>query len=158
MSTEPTFEPDRLVAALNAAKIEYVIVGGLAVGAHGVVRATRDLDLVAAPNQRNMDRLADCLRALRGEHPIQGPLTGAALARPASFKVQTQHGEVQLLNRMEGVPPFAELQRDQIRVEIAADAIAPVCSLAHLRAMKRAANRPRDRVDLAELEELHGHA
>jgi hypothetical protein len=157
MSTEPIFEPDRLVAALNAAQIAYVIVGGLAVGAHGVVRATRDLDLVAAPDQRNMDRLADCLQALGGEHPIQGPLTGAALAKPATFKVQTQHGEVQVLNRMEGVPPFAELQRDQIRVEIASDAIAPVCSLAHLRAMKRAANRPRDRVDLAELEELHGH-
>jgi hypothetical protein len=158
MSTEPIFEPDRLVAAFNAAQIEYVIVGGLAVGAHGVVRATRDLDLVAAPDQRNMDRLADCLQALGGEHPIQGPLTGAALARPASFKVQTKHGEVQVLNRMEGVPPFAELQRDQIRVEIASDAIAPVCSLSHLRAMKRAANRPRDRVDLAELAELHGHA
>ena len=133
MSTEPVFEPDRLVAAFNAAQIEYVIVGGLAVGAHGVVRATRDLDLVAAPDQRNMDRLADCLHA------------------------QTKHGEVQVLNRMEGVPPFAELQRDQIRVEIASDAIAPVCSLAHLRAMKRAANRPRDRVDLAELAELHGY-
>ena len=158
MSTEPTFEPDRLVAALNAAQIGYVIVGGLAVGAHGVVRATRDLDLVAAPDQRNMNRLANCLQALGGEHPIQGPLTGAALAKPASFKVQTQHGEVQVLNRMEGVPPFAELQRDQIRVEIASDAVAPVCSLAHLRAMKRAANRPRDRVDLAELAELHGHA
>ena len=158
MSTEPTFEPDRLVAALNAAQIGYVIVGGLAVGAHGVVRATRDLDLVAAPDQRNMDRLADCLQALGGEHPIKGPLTGAALAKPASFKVQTQHGEVQVLNRMGGVPPFAELQRDQIRVEIASDAVAPVCSLAHLRVMKRAANRPRDRVDLAELEELHGHA
>jgi hypothetical protein len=31
-------------------------------------------------------------------------------------------------------------------VEIASDAVAPVCSLAHLRAMKRAADRPRDRV------------
>ena len=41
MNSEPVFEPDRLVAALDAAHIEYVIVGGLAVGAHGVVRATR---------------------------------------------------------------------------------------------------------------------
>ena len=40
MNVEPVFEPDRLVAALNAAQIEYVVVGGLAVGAHGVVRAS----------------------------------------------------------------------------------------------------------------------
>lgn len=66
------------------------------------------------------------------------------------------HGEVQLRGRMGGVPTFDELRRDQIRVEIAPDAIAPVCSLAHLRAKKRAADRPRDRVDLAELAELHG--
>jgi hypothetical protein len=78
--------------------------------------------------------------------------------KPVSFKVQTNHGEVQVLNRMEGIPSFAELRRDQIRVEIASDAVAPICSLAHLRAMKRAADRPRDRVDLAELAELHGTA
>jgi hypothetical protein len=156
MCVEATFEPDRVVAALNAAGVEYVIIGGLAVGAHGVVRATRDLDIVAAPDQRNMDGLARCLRALGGEHPIQGPLTGAVLGRPVSFKVRTKHGEVQVVNRMRGVPSFDELRRDEIRVEIAADAVAPVCSLAHLRAMKRAADRPRDRVDLAELDELHG--
>jgi hypothetical protein len=156
MGTEPVFEPDRVVAALNAAGVDYVIVGGLAVGAHGVVRATRDLDIVPAAGQRNMDRLAGCLRALGGEHPIDRRLTGAALGRPVSFKVRTKHGEVQVVNRMKGVPSFDELQRDQIHVEIASDAVAPVCSLAHLRAMKRAADRPRDRVDLAELAELHG--
>ncbi len=37
MSGEPTFAPERLVAALNSAGTQYVIVGGLAVGAHGVV-------------------------------------------------------------------------------------------------------------------------
>jgi hypothetical protein len=158
MSAEPVFEPDRVVAALNAADVAYVIVGGLAVGAHGVVRATRDVDIVAAPDPRNMDRLAECLQALGGEHPIDGPLTGAAMVRPVSFKVQTKHGEVQVLNRMQGIPTFAELRRDQIRVEIAPDAVAPVCSLPHLLAMKRAADRPRDRVDLAELAELHGPA
>jgi hypothetical protein len=63
MSAEPAFEPGRVVAALNAADVAYVIVGGLAVGAHGVVRATRDVDIVAAPDQRNIDRLAECLRA-----------------------------------------------------------------------------------------------
>jgi hypothetical protein len=50
------------------------------------------------------------------------------------------------------------LRRDRIQVEIAPDAVAPVCSLAHLRAMKQAADRPRDRVDLLELAELHGPA
>lgn len=156
MNDEPTFAPERVVAALNAAQTRYVIVGGLAAGAHGVVRATRDLDMVCAPSGPNMDRVAACLAALGARHPIGGALTGRSLSRPASFKVQTRHGDVQVLNRLSGVPPFRELDADRILVRISADAVAPVCSLAHLRAMKRAAGRARDRVDLAELDELHG--
>jgi hypothetical protein len=156
MTAEPVFEPDRIVRALNDAGVDYVIVGGLAVAAHGVVRATRDLDLVPDGSETNMDRLANCLVGLGGRHPIHDTLTGAALARPVSFKVTTEHGEVQILNRMHGVPPFEQLDHDRLTVEIAPDALAPVCSLAHLRAMKRAADRPRDRVDLAELDQLNG--
>jgi hypothetical protein len=81
MGAEPSFNPDRVVASLNAADVDYVIVGGLAVGAHGVVRATRDIDIVPAPEQSHMDRLADCLHELGGEHPIDGRLTGAAPSR-----------------------------------------------------------------------------
>jgi hypothetical protein len=156
MTVEPAFEPERVVAALNRAAVDYVIVGGLAVGAHGVVRATRDLDIVPDADEGNMARLAGCLSGMGGRHPIDGPLTGAAIARPVSFKVRTRHGDVQVLNRMHGVPPYPLLRDARILVEIAPDAVAPICSLAHLRAMKRAADRPRDRVDLAELAELHG--
>ena len=49
---ETRFAPERIVAALNATDVAYVIVGGLAVAAHGVVRATRDLDLVPEPARR----------------------------------------------------------------------------------------------------------
>jgi hypothetical protein len=102
---ETPFAPERIVAALNAAGVAYVIVGGLAVAAHGVVRATRDIDLVPEPSAENLDRLAATLAELGGEHPINGGLTGTALARPVSFKLRTRHGEVQVLNRMPAVPP-----------------------------------------------------
>jgi hypothetical protein len=156
MGAEAPFEPERIVAALNRAAVRYVIVGGLAVGAHGVVRATRDLDLVPAPDPDNMDALAGCLTSCGAARPIYGPLTGENLARPVALTLATSHGDVQVLNRMAGVPPFGELDSDRIDVEIGPATVAPVCSLAHLRAMKSAARRPRDLVDLAELRELHG--
>src|SRR5436309_499221 len=40
------FAPELIVAALNAGGVTYVVVGGLALAAHGVVRASDDLDLV----------------------------------------------------------------------------------------------------------------
>jgi hypothetical protein len=156
VSADDRFEPERIVAALNAARVGYVIVGGLAAGAHGVVRATRDLDLVPDPDPANHERLAVALAQLGGEHPISEVLTGEALARPASMKVLTFCGEVHVLNRMPGTAPFRELAAERLLVEIDPGVLAPVCSLRHLRAMKRASDRPRDSVDLAELDELHG--
>lgn len=156
VAADDRFEPERVVAALNRAGVRYVIVGGLAAGAHGVVRATRDLDLVPDPDQTNMDLLARALVALGARHPVDAHLTGAALSRPVSMKLMTRAGEIHVLNRMPGTAPFAELRADVLLVEIDADVEAPVCSLRHLRQMKRASDRPRDGVDLAELDELHG--
>jgi len=153
---ETPFAPERIVAALNAAGVAYVIVGGLAVAAHGVVRATRDIDLVPEPSADNLDRLAVTLGELGGEHPIDGRLTGTAFARPVSFKLRTRHGEVQVLNRMPAVPPYADLIAAAARVDFG-DESAAVCSLAHLRTMKLASGRPRDLVDVAELDELNAH-
>ena len=154
--SEPRFAPERIVAALNSGKVGYVVVGGLAVATHGVVRATRDLDLVPEPSADNLDRLATALTDLGAEHPIDGRLTGASLARPISFKLRTHHGDVQVLNRMPAVPPYAQLIASAISVDLADETPALVCSLADLRAMKLASGRPRDLVDVAELDELHG--
>ena len=156
MSAEQRFEPERVIAALTRAGVRYVIVGGLAVGAHGVVRATRDLDLVPDPSSAGMRALAEALTELGAEHPLGGQLTGEALGRPVSMKLMTRAGEVHVLNRMPGTPPFEELAEDAVAVEVEQGLAAPVCSLQHLRQMKSASKRPRDAVDLAELDELHG--
>jgi hypothetical protein len=96
------------------------------------------------------------LTGLGAEHPIDRTLTGANLARPVSFKLRTRHGDVQVLNRMPSVPPYAKLLATAISVELGGEP-AQVCSLADLRAMKLASGRPRDLVDVAELDELNGH-
>jgi len=149
------FAPERIVAALNDAGIAYVIVGGIAVAAHGVVRATRDLDLVPEPDVANLELLAHALTDLGAEHPVEDSLTGSSLARPVSFKLATRHGIVQVLNRMPAIPPYARLRAAAVMVELGDGTIATVCSLAHLREMKIASGRPRDLVDVAELDELH---
>jgi hypothetical protein len=154
--SEPDFEPEKLIAALNTGDVAYVIVGGIAVAAHGVVRATGDLDVVPEPSEENLNRLANTLARVGAEHPIDDVLTGASLALPVSFKLRTRFGDIQVLNRMPSIPPYAALRANAIAVELAPTTIAPICSLAHLRAMKLASGRPRDLVDVAELDELHG--
>jgi hypothetical protein len=52
------FEPDDLLLALTDEKVEFVVIGGVAVGVHGFVRATKDLDIVPNHTPGNLTRLA----------------------------------------------------------------------------------------------------
>ena len=47
---------EAIVRALNTAEVEYLIVGGLAVNAHGFVRLTRDVDLVLQLDSGNVSK------------------------------------------------------------------------------------------------------
>lgn len=67
--SEPAF--DELLRRLAAAQAEFVVVGGLAVNAWGVVRGTKDVDLVIAPEQANLKKVAE-VAAEAGGHAHQG--------------------------------------------------------------------------------------
>jgi hypothetical protein len=90
------FEPGPLIERLVDAGVEFVIVGGFAVIAHGYVRATKDLDIVPAPTRGNYERLAALLRELEAEQigvdahllPNQ-PTDPAGLGAGGSFQLTT---------------------------------------------------------------------
>src|SRR4051794_3611662 len=93
------FAPDELIAALADAGVEYVLIGGLAVGAHGFPRATKDLDIVPSPDKPNLKRLATLLRQLDAQHHGLGdsdpsevpydPLDPSQLAEGGNFVLTT---------------------------------------------------------------------
>ena len=58
------FRADELLLALGDADVRFVVIGGIAVGVHGYVRATEDLDIVPDPEAENLTRLSSLLRAL----------------------------------------------------------------------------------------------
>lgn len=49
---------------LNAAKVKYLVVGGFAVALHGVVRATKDIDILIDPTLDNAKRALEALGGL----------------------------------------------------------------------------------------------
>ncbi|HUC07432.1 MAG TPA: hypothetical protein VMR96_05025, partial [Solirubrobacterales bacterium] len=51
-------EVDELLEVIDAHEVEYVIIGGFAVAAHGHPRATKDVDICPNPKQANLRRLA----------------------------------------------------------------------------------------------------
>jgi hypothetical protein len=151
----PSF--DDLLARLAEADVRFVLVGGLALGAWGVIRGTKDCDIVPDPSPDNLDRLAAVVVRLSGRVQHGESLLGSEPSIAALLKdgeralISTRLGDLDVVQGLEGVPPYNELRDRAIEVEIAGATIA-ICSLEHLRAMKRAAGRPRDSVDLDDLD------
>lgn len=145
----------RLLADLNGAAVRYVVVGGIAVIRHGVVRATRDLDVVVAADAATEAALAGLVERWNASRP-----DGSAEPRRLPdagwpLHLRTAHGLIDILR--EGRPPLdleGLLQRaDERRVD---GVTCPVCSLVDLVELKRAGARPADLEDLRRLEIAHG--
>ncbi|HEU5142230.1 MAG TPA: hypothetical protein VFU04_03635 [Solirubrobacterales bacterium] len=73
------------------------------------------------------------------------------LASGERVAIETELGLLDIVQGLDGVPPYAELRESATETEILGVKVA-VCSIGSLRAMKRAAGRPRDQVDLEDLD------
>jgi len=157
------FAPDELIAALADAGVEYVLIGGLAVGAHGFPRATKDVDIVPAPDASNLERLTAVLRTLDARHHGLGdfapsefpfdPLDPAQLSEGGNFALITRLGRLDVMQWVPGIPgelAFEHLMRTAVDTALSGRRVR-VCSREDLITMKRAAGRPQDLLDLQEL-------
>ncbi|MGN6557323.1 MAG: nucleotidyltransferase [Solirubrobacterales bacterium] len=153
--SEPAF--DELLRRLAAAGVEFVVVGGLAVNAWGVVRGTKDVDVVVALESENVKSLAEVVVAVgghvqQGEALLGSPFSIASmLAGGEQVAIETDLGRLDVVQGLDGIPSYEELRERAIETEILGVNVA-VCSIDDLKAMKRAAGRTRDLADLEDLE------
>lgn len=147
---------DELLARLVTAKVDFVLVGGLALGAWGVIRGTKDCDLVPDDRGENLERLAAVVveiggRVLLGDSMLGSvPSITALLRQGERTLITTRLGDLDVVQGLQGVPSYAALREDAVDVTLGGVAVA-VCSLEDLRQMKKAAGRPRDLIDLDDL-------
>jgi predicted nucleotidyltransferase len=145
-----------LLARLVEADVRFVLIGGLAVNAWGYLRATRDVDFVPDPDPENLARLNAVLTDLGGKVDVDGKLlAGTAISTflrtGDRTLVATELGQVDVLQGLPQVPPFAALEERAEDVDLDG-LVVRVCSLEHLIEMKRLSERARDREDLVALE------
>jgi hypothetical protein len=155
------FAPDELMEALVGTRVRFVLIGGLAVGVHGAVRATRDMAIVPDPDPANLARLAALLRELDAQQTgvdtdlLPYPATDPeGLAAGGSFQLATVHGQLDVMQESDVIPAYGTLAADAMEIHWRRHRVW-VCSLRHLREMKRAADRPLDRLNLDALAEAH---
>lgn len=137
-----------LLAAFNARGVEFLIVGAHALAAHGLVRATKDLDVWVRPEAANAKRV---LAALADFGAPLHDLNVDDLARPGLiFQIGVEPIRIDVITAIDGVVfPEAWLARITARF---ADQDAGVLSREHLIVNKRAAGRDQDLIDVKWLE------
>ena len=152
------FDLRSLLAALHDHDVRFVVIGGVAVGAHGYVRGTEDLDLVPDPDPANLERLTVALAELEStlptveDRPFDPATDAGVIRRGGNVTADTRFGGLDVVQRAQGVPSYSQLAADAVQSELLGVPVR-VCSLARLRSMKEAQGRAQDRADLENLPE-----
>ena len=141
-----------LLRALEQYKVDYALVGGLALNLHGIVRATEDIDLFIRPEPANVDRLRQALRAV-WEDPDIDEITADDFNGEyptIRYGPPDEDFAIDLLARLGTAFQFEDLQVETIHVEGIAIPIATPLTLYH---MKKDTVRPIDKADSAMLKD-----
>ena len=155
---------EQVLAALNAAGVRYLVVGGVAVVLHGHLRTTADLDLVVSLEPSNARRAIDAVAALgyRARAPVPAERFADAAERAAWISEKELTVFSLWSDRLPGLEldlfvrePFDFEQAWARRVTVSLDTTtATVVGLQDLLALKREAKRPLDLADVEALEAI----
>jgi len=137
-----------MLSAFIDAGVEFLVVGGYALAAHRLPRATKDLDLWVRPSAENAQRV---LQALDVFGAPRHQLTVADIETEGTiYQVGVPPNRVDIITLVEGIQ-FTEAWQDRAEVEIDG-LVVPVIGRAHLIINKRTVGRPQDLLDADLLE------
>jgi Nucleotidyl transferase AbiEii toxin, Type IV TA system len=154
----PDFDPRAILRELVRGGVDFVVIGGIAVLMHGYPRATRDLDIVFAYDDENLEALGRVLKdlnaKLRGvEEDLEFVPDRRTLRGIELLTLETSAGWFDIHRLPSGVASYARLRQNAERVSLGDFSIL-IASPDDLIAMKHAAGRPQDRIDIAALETI----
>lgn len=156
----PESVPDfiAVIDRLNAEGVRFVLIGGLAMIAHGSARLTFDIDVSFARDSANLNRLAKALHDFDPrprDYPADLPFVwdASTLRFATNTTLSTTAGDVDLIGEPPGAMDFEALYHRAVEMTIFGHPVR-VASLDDLESMKLALNRTKDLDHLLDIEAL----
>ncbi len=132
---------------LNAHKVEYLLIGGYAVGYHGYPRATADMDVWTAMNPVNADRIVAVLKEFGFDPPNLSP--ELFLKEWQIIRLGVPPVRIEIATTVSGVD-FSQCYAERV-VDVLDGVKVNLISLNHLKINKKASGRHQDLADLENL-------
>lgn len=144
-----------MVRLLSAAKVDLVIVGGIAIRGHGGNYITEDLDICYSRTRDNLKKIAVVLSPLkprlRGvDNSLPFIFDWTTLQHGTNFTFTTTLGDIDLLGEVKGVGSYDDLLKESLEIDL--DGFKThILSIPSLIVAKEAAGRPKDELGLKVL-------
>jgi len=132
---------------LNAHEVEYMLIGGYAVGYHGYPRATADMDIWIAVHPENSQRMVCVLKEFGFDVPELSPQLFSEEWQIVRLGVPPVR--IEIATTISGVD-FGECYSERV-VDVLDGVKVSLISLKHLKANKKASGRHQDLADLENL-------
>jgi len=154
----------KVFKALNKAKVEYVVAGGVAVVLYGYMRTTGDLDLIVHLEEKNLEKFYETLKSI-GYSP-KVPVTKEQFRDKKQrdlwkkekgmvvFSFVYKNPPFQLIDMFVNEPiAFKELYKKKENIDVGGIKV-PLINIDHLLKLKRQAGRNKDLDDIVQLNEI----
>ncbi len=132
---------------LNTHKVDYLLIGGYAVGYHGYPRATADMDIWIAIHPRNAEKVVSALKGFGFDVPELSP--ELFLQENKIIRMGVPPVRLEIVTSISGVN-FDECYRERVIATLDGVKVSLI-NLRHLKINKRASGRYKDLDDLENL-------
>ena len=155
---------EEIFRILNKTRVRYLVVGGVAIVLHGIVRLTVDLDIMIELENKNIQLFLDAMKSVGYKPKV--PVLPEEFADPAKRELWKKEKNMIVFSFFNPKKPFEELDvfiHNPIdfsaayvgrKVYEVSGASIPVVSLDDLKKLKKISGRKQDEADIVALEAL----
>jgi hypothetical protein len=157
---QPPLQIEPLLRVLGDHRVAFVIIGGFALSAHGVIRGTKDIDIMPDPAPENLKCLATALRAVNADvmltvdfDPTELGLAPdeEGLSLGGNWVLRTRLGRLDVMQDVAGARSYEALRAGAVHRDVPGAGAFWFSGFDDLIAMKVAAGRPQDELDITSL-------
>jgi hypothetical protein len=145
-----------LIHRLSRAKVEFVIIGGVACTVYGSQLTTEDLDICAPMELENLQKIVGCLQDAKPKFRMRPDLPVVTtdnhnLRGMKNLYLQSDVGQLDVLGEVPGIGDYSVASKDAVVMDFEGSP-CKVMQIDKLIQAKRTAGRPRDHIAIAHME------